>query len=142
VDFIFTFSNCVGVTFSLKHNQHLTQTTVEYTTVSDSDICTIKVSDLDTDDVIILNHSGPSIVNLENIHINYIGFKDVFVKDPTVWQVLDDDGNQIGEQVISIGSPDTCELTVPASMYTRYIDGLVLKASSGYQYLSNFQPFD
>lgn len=142
MEFTFTFSNCVGVTFSLKHNQDLTQATVEYTIVSESDSCTIKIPNLETSDTIILKRNGSSLVNLENIHINYLSFKDIIIKDSEFWQVMDYTGNQIGEQVITIGPQDTCKLTVPKSMYARYVDRIVLNASDRHQYLSNIRPFD
>ena len=135
MDVSFTFSNCNNVKFFFTHNN------IENIIVAESDFYTFTISNCDSGDLIKIRHTSAEFVNLEDIRINFISFKNLIIKDSNYWQVVDEFDQKIGEQIITIGSPDTCKLILPEDLYKKYIDALE-KSANTYRYLSNFKTFD
>ena len=135
MDVSITFSNCNNIDFFFTHNN------IENIIVAESDFYTFTIQKCNIGDLIKIRHTSSKFVNLEDIHINFISFKNVIIKDSNCWQVVDEFDQKIGEQIITIGSPDTCKLILPEDLYRKYIDNLE-KSANTHRYLSNFKTFD
>lgn len=135
MDVSITFSNCNNIDFFFTHNN------IENNIVAKSDFHTLTIPNCNIGDLIKIRHTSSKFVNLEDIHINFMSFKNVIIKDSNYWQVVNEFDQKIGEQIITIGSPDTCKLILPEDLYRKYIDDLE-KSANTYQYLFNLKTFD
>ena len=135
MDVSITFSNCNNIDFFFTHNN------IENIIVAESDFYTFTIQKCNIGDLIKIRHTSSKFVNLEDIHINFISFKNVIINDSNCWQVVNEFDQKIGDQIITIGSPDTCKLILPEDLYKKYIDTLE-KSANTYQYLFNLKTFD
>ncbi len=128
-----TFSNCTNVEFVVRNGNK------EYDISSDSDIKNVLITGCDVGDIITLQHNGAELINLEDIYINYISFKNLLVEDSEFWKVIDGLGQSVGDFAVSIGNPDECILKIPDQLYERYLN----KLSNAYNvYHTMLRPFD
>tara|TARA_R110000822_G_scaffold272503_2_gene395043 strand:- start:58 stop:459 length:402 start_codon:yes stop_codon:yes gene_type:complete len=128
-----TFSNCIDVEFFVTNGDK------EYDISSDSAIKNVKIPDCNFEDIIALRHNSAELINLEDIHINYISFKNLIVDDPEFWKVVDNTDQLVGDRIVTIGSPDKCILKIPDQLYERYLNKLS-NAYNLYNYM--IRPFD
>ena len=128
-----TFSNCINVEFSITNGGKT------FTILSDSDVKHIKILDCNADDTFVMRHNSVDLINLEDIRINYISFKNLIVNNSEFWKVVDSSDQLIGDHVVTIGSPDKCILKIPDQLYERYLDKL---SDSCNTYHIMMRPFD